>query len=60
MKQLADQPRIAIRQAKRLIKSAHSQAVAQTMVEEGKLFQEALVSDEARDAFMNFISKKGK
>jgi enoyl-CoA hydratase/carnithine racemase len=59
-KQLADQPRNAIRQAKRLIKSAHSQAVAQTMVEEGKLFQEALVSDEARDAFMNFISKKGK
>ena len=30
------------------------------MVEEGKLFKEALVSDEARDAFMNFISKKGK
>ncbi|GDX23758.1 enoyl-CoA hydratase [Actinomycetes bacterium] len=59
-KQLADQPRNAIRQAKRLIKKAHSQAVAQTMVEEGKLFQEALVSDEARDAFMNFISKKGK
>jgi enoyl-CoA hydratase/carnithine racemase len=59
-KQLADLPRNAIRQAKRLIKKAHSQAVAQTMVEEGKLFQEALVSDEARDAFMNFISKKGK
>lgn len=59
-KQLADQPRNAIREAKRLIKKAHSQSVAQTMVEEGKLFQEALVSDEARDAFMNFISKKGK
>ena len=59
-KQLADQPRNAIREAKRLIKKAHSQPVVQTMIEESKLFQEALVSDEARDAFMNFTSKKGK
>lgn len=59
-KQLADQPRNAIREAKRLIKKAHTQAVAQTMIEEGKLFQEAVNSDEVRNAFMNFIAKKGK
>jgi hypothetical protein len=34
--------------------------VSAVMIAEGELFQMALQSEEAREAFMNFLSKKGK
>jgi enoyl-CoA hydratase/carnithine racemase len=59
-KQLADQPRTAIRETKRLLRQAHQKQLAAVMEEEAKLFTAALESDEAREAFMKFIMKKNK
>lgn len=56
---IAAQPPGAVIQTKALLKSAHHEAVSAVMAAEGKLFQLALQSDEARSAFMNFLSKKG-
>ncbi len=56
---IAKQPPSAVIQTKALLKSAHHDAVSAVMAAEGKLFRLALQSDEARDAFMNFLSKKG-
>jgi len=59
-KQLADQPRTAMRETKRLLRQLHQKQLAAVMDEEAKLFTAALESDEAREAFMNFLMKKSK
>jgi len=59
-KQLADQPRTAMRETKRLLRHSHQKQLAAVMDEEAKLFTAALESDEAREAFMNFLMKKSK
>ena len=59
-KHLADQPRTAMRETKRLLKQAHEKHLMAVMEEEAKLFTEALNSDETRQAFMNFLMKKSK
>jgi enoyl-CoA hydratase/carnithine racemase len=57
---IAAQPPNAVIQTKALLKSELHEKVAAVMRAEGELFQMALQSDEARDAFMNFLAKKGK
>ena len=57
---IAAQPPNAVIQTKALIKSELHDKVAAVMRAEGELFQMALQSDEAREAFMNFLAKKGK
>ena len=59
-KQLADQPRTAIRETKRLLKESHQRHLIAVMEEEARLFSAALESEETREAFMNFLMKKGK
>lgn len=59
-KHLADQPRTAIRETKRLLREAHKAQLTAAMSEEARLFTEALGSDETRQAFMNFLMRKGK
>ena len=57
---IAAQPPNAVIQTKALLKSELHDKVSAVMRAEGELFQMALQSDEAREAFMNFLSKKGK
>ena len=57
---IAAQPPNAVLQTKALLKSDLHEKVSAVMRAEGELFQMALQSDEAREAFMNFLSKKGK
>ena len=57
---IAAQPPNAVIQTKALIKSDMHDKVSAVMRAEGELFQMALQSDEAREAFMNFLAKKGK
>lgn len=57
---IAGQPPNAVIQTKALLKSELHDKVAAVMRAEGELFQMALQSDEAREAFMNFLAKKGK
>ena len=57
---IATQPPNAVIQTKALLKSELHEKVSAVMRAEGELFQMALQSDEAREAFMNFLSKKGK
>jgi enoyl-CoA hydratase/carnithine racemase len=57
---IAAQPPNAVLQTKALLKSELHDKVTVVMQAEGELFQMALQSDEAREAFMNFLSKKGK
>jgi enoyl-CoA hydratase/carnithine racemase len=57
---IAAQPPNAVIQTKALLKSELHDKVKVVMRAEGELFQMALQSDEAREAFMNFLSKKGK
>jgi enoyl-CoA hydratase/carnithine racemase len=57
---IASQPPNAVIQTKALLKSELHDKVAAVMRAEGELFQMALQSDEAREAFMNFLAKKGK
>jgi len=57
---IASQPPNAVIQTKALIKSDLHDKVSAVMRAEGELFQMALQSDEAREAFMNFLAKKGK
>lgn len=59
-KHLADQPRTAIRETKRLLRQDHKEQLTAVMAEEAKLFTAALASDEAREAFMKFLMKRGK
>lgn len=58
--QIAIQPPNAVIQTKALLKSELHEKVSAVMRAEGDLFQMALQSDEAREAFMNFLAKKGK
>lgn len=55
---IAKQPPNAVIQTKALLKSELHEKVAAVMRAEGELFQMALQSDEAREAFMNFLEKK--
>ncbi len=57
---IAAQPPNAVLQTKALLKSEMHDKVTAVMRAEGELFQMALQSDEAREAFMNFLAKKGK
>lgn len=59
-KKIAAQPPNAVLQTKALLKSELHDKVSVVMQAEGELFQMALQSDEAREAFMNFLAKKGK
>lgn len=57
---IAAQPPSAVIQTKALLKSELHDKVSAVMRAEGELFQMALQSDEAREAFMAFLAKKGK
>lgn len=57
-KQIATQPPTAIINTKALIKASKHDAVAAVMKAEFELFALALTSDEAMEAFMNFMAKK--
>jgi enoyl-CoA hydratase/carnithine racemase len=56
--QIAAQPPTAIINTKALIKASKHDAVAAVMRAEFELFSLALTSDEAMQAFMNFMAKK--
>ena len=56
--QIAAQPPTAIINTKALIKASKHDAVAVVMKAEFELFAMALTSDEAMEAFMNFMAKK--
>jgi enoyl-CoA hydratase/carnithine racemase len=57
---LAEQPPTAIINTKALLKSGSHEALNQVMRAEGELFRMAMDSDEAQQAFMNFLMKKNK
>ena len=57
---LAEQPPTAVINTKALIKSGSHDALNQVMRAEGELFKMAMDSDEAQQAFMNFLLKKSK
>ena len=57
---IASQPPQAIINTKALLKASKHDAVEAVMKAEFQLFSLALQSDEAMEAFMNFMSKKGK
>ena len=58
--QLSNQPPQAMINTKALLKASKHDAVAAVMKAEFELFSLALQSEEAMEAFMNFMSKKGK
>jgi enoyl-CoA hydratase/carnithine racemase len=57
---LAEQPPTAVINTKALLKSGSHEALNQVMRAEGELFRMAMDSDEAQQAFMNFLMKKSK
>ena len=57
---LAEQPPTAVINTKALLKSGSHEALNQVMRAEGELFRMAVDSDEAQQAFMNFLMKKNK
>lgn len=57
---VAEQPPNALVQAKQLMKSPDHERLNVIMNAEGELFQRALTSEEAQNAFMNFLMKKSK
>lgn len=57
---IAEQPPHAIINTKALLKARTHDAVAAVMKAEFEIFSMALQSDEAMEAFMKFMSKKGK
>ena len=57
---LAEQPPTAVINSKALLKSGSHEALNQVMRAEGELFKMAMDSDEAQQAFMNFLMKKNK
>ena len=57
---IGEQPPTAVINTKALLKSGHHEAVTRVMEVEGELFRIALESDEARMAFMNFLSKRAQ
>jgi enoyl-CoA hydratase/carnithine racemase len=58
--ELAEQPPTAVINTKALLKSGSHDALNQVMRAEGELFKLAMDSDEAQQAFMNFLLKKSK
>jgi enoyl-CoA hydratase/carnithine racemase len=58
--ELAEQPPTAVINTKALLKSGSHDALNQVMRAEGELFKMAMHSDEAQQAFMNFLLKKSK
>ena len=58
--QIAEQPPQAIINTKALLKARTHDSVAAVMKAEFEIFSMALQSDEAMEAFMKFMSKKGK
>ena len=58
--QIAEQPPQAIINTKALLKAKNHDAVAAIMKAEFEIFAIALQSEEAMEAFMKFMSKKGK
>ena len=58
--QIAEQPPQAIINTKALLKAKSHDAVAAVMKAEFEIFAMALQSEEAMEAFMKFMSKKGK
>jgi enoyl-CoA hydratase/carnithine racemase len=56
---VAQQPPNALIQAKQLMKSPDHERLNVIMSAEGELFQKALTSEEAQNAFMNFLMRKG-
>jgi enoyl-CoA hydratase/carnithine racemase len=59
-RQIAEQPPQAIINTKALLKAKNHDAVAAVMKAEFEIFAMALQSEEAMEAFMKFMSKKGK
>ena len=57
---IAQQPPKAILNTKALMKAGSHDAVAAVMLAEFQLFSLALQSEEAADAFMKFMSTRGK
>ena len=57
---LAEQPPTAVINTKALLKSGSHEALNQVIRAEGELFRMAVDSDEAQQAFMNFLLKKSK
>jgi enoyl-CoA hydratase/carnithine racemase len=57
---IAEQPPNAIINTKALLKARNHEAVAAVMKAEFEIFSMALQSDEAMEAFMKFMAKKGK
>ena len=57
---LAEQPPTAVINTKALLKSGSHEALNQVIRAEGELFKMAMDSDEAQQAFMNFLMKKNK
>jgi len=55
---LAELPPESIRLTKRLMKSAHADAVKQQIGEEGRIFVERLASPEAKEAMSAFLAKR--
>ncbi len=58
--ELAEQPPTAVINTKAVLKSGSHEALNQVMRAEGELFRMAMDSDEAQEAFMNFLMKKSK
>jgi enoyl-CoA hydratase/carnithine racemase len=58
--QIGNQPPQAIINTKALMKAGKHDAVAAVMKAEFEIFAMALQSEEAAEAFMNFMAKKGK
>ena len=58
--QIAEQPQQAIINTKALLKAKSHDAVAAVMKAEFEIFAMSLQSEEAMEAFMKFMSKKGK
>jgi enoyl-CoA hydratase/carnithine racemase len=58
--ELAEQPPTAVINTKALLKSGSHEALNQVIRAEGELFKMAMDSDEAQQAFMNFLLKKSK
>ena len=56
--QIAELPPESIRLTKRLMKSAHAEAVKQQIAEEGRIFVERLSSPEAKEAMNAFLEKR--
>ena len=56
---IAEQPPNALMQAKQLMKSPDHERLNVIMSAEGELFQRALSSEEAQNAFMTFLMRKG-